>query len=89
MGEKWYQHWQQMGKKKAKFKVTYQEPIYPAEFRVQPRFAVICPLTHFMFLSKASGTIDTTGFIPPYMPVMLTGWVQNEIHVQWGYQSLQ
>lgn len=61
---------------KQKSKIIYSEEIYfPCEFRAKPARLVIPPM--HVLIDK----IDI-------MPVVLTGWVQDEVHLQWNHQSL-
>lgn len=58
----------------------YSEEIYfPCEFRVrQPVFLITMVMGAKMVATEST-----------MMPTILTGWVQNEVHLQWGHQSLQ
>ena len=62
--------------KNKKGQTIYSEPIFfPCEFRAKTAKLVVPPMTVWM------DKIDV-------MPCLLTGWVQNEVHLQVHHQSL-
>ena len=63
-------------KKNKKGQTIYSEDIYPGEFRMKRAVLAVPPLCVLQ---------DEIGF----MPCILTGWVQEEVHIQWAHQSLQ
>lgn len=60
-------------KNKAGLTVYSEEIYFPCEFRVRVG-KLIMPQREEKY---------------HFMPTILTGWVQDEIHLQWGHQSLQ
>ena len=68
--------------KNKKGQTIYAEDIYfPVEFRCRV-IQLVCP----MFPPKVGKKFPFTPVV--VMPVLMTGWVNGEVHIQWSHQSL-
>jgi hypothetical protein len=65
-----------------------EEIFYPCEFRTRLARLQLWPRWAIDYLQPTDEASVIKAVTSWRMPVMITGWVQNEVHIQWGHQSL-